>query len=137
MANLTKAQRADREEAIEHLRQYVKPGDTLYTILRHVSRSGMMRHVDVFTADHAYLSGYAAKACRFNRTDQGAIKVGGCGTDVGFEVVYHLGLALFPDGFECIGRDCPAADHSNGDRNYEPHHHERFQGGYALRQRWL
>lgn len=30
---------------------------------------------------------------------------------------------------------CGSNDHSNGDRDYSPHHHS--SGGYALRQEWL
>lgn len=31
----------EREEAITKLREWIKPGDTVYTILDHVSSSGM------------------------------------------------------------------------------------------------
>ena len=84
------------------------------------------------------ISWSVADAIGFNydRNYEG-VKIGGCGMDVGFEVVYNLGLTLFPDGFTCIGERCPAADHSNGDRDYTPHLHPKFQGGYALKHRWL
>lgn len=64
-----------------------------------------------------------------------ATRNAGCGMDVGFSLVYNLGWVLFPNGFECVGERCPSNDHSNGDRDYSPHHHS--DGGYALRQRWL
>jgi len=68
------------------------------------------------------------------------IRVPGCGMDMGFHLVYSLSSALYPNGFECTGGmgrpfKCPSNDHSNGDRNYEPHRHA--SGGYALRQAWL
>jgi hypothetical protein len=63
------------------------------------------------------------------------LRVDGAGMDMGFHAVHSLGYVLFPDGFECTGDRCPSNDHSNGDRNYEPHHHT--SGGYALRQRWM
>ena len=44
---MTKAQQAERDEAREKLRKWLKPGDTVYTVLRHVSRSGMMRTIQV------------------------------------------------------------------------------------------
>jgi hypothetical protein len=136
---MTKAQVADQQQAIDRLRDLLKPGDTVYTIQRHVSRSGMMRHISVVRSDAEprEITHLVAQALQERRADDGGMKIGGCGMDMGFEVVYRLGLALFPDGFTCVGDHCPAADHANGDRNYEPHHHERFQGGYALRQRWL
>ena len=44
---MTKAQQTEREKAIEQLREWIKPGDTVYTILDHVSRSGMQRAIRV------------------------------------------------------------------------------------------
>lgn len=38
----------ERQEAIQHLRELIKPGDKVYTVLRHVSRSGMTRGIDVY-----------------------------------------------------------------------------------------
>jgi len=43
----TKAQQAERAEAIDRLRQWIKPGDTVYTVLDHVSSSGMSRAIRV------------------------------------------------------------------------------------------
>lgn len=65
-----------------------------------------------------------------------ALKVDGCGMEVGFEVVYHLGRKLYPEGFPCIGDGCASNDHSNGDHNYRPHQHTG-DGGYALKHRWM
>lgn len=133
----------DREKARERLARELKPGDTVHTILKHVSRSGMLRHVQpVILRDGDSVGlGYSAGALlRESVTDQ-SVHMHGCGMDMGFALVYNLGMALFPDGFECIGertergQRCPSTDHSNGDRNYKPHHHN--SGAYALRQRWL
>ena len=41
-------QELDRQEAIEHLRTMLQPGDTVYTVLRNVSRSGMSRGIDLY-----------------------------------------------------------------------------------------
>ena len=139
MSRLTKAQLAEREEARDRLRKLVSPGDTLYTVLRNRARSGMSRDISV----HAIVDGeptwltYNAALATGLRFDQKweAIKMGGCGTDMGFALVYELSRVLFPDGFTCIGNRCPSADHSNGDRDYTPHLHK--DGGYALRHRWL
>jgi hypothetical protein len=87
----------------------------------------------------------------------GGIRMGGCGMDMGFALVYSLSRALFPGGYGCIGKGegeprhyCPSSDHSNGDRDYTPHGaetsdargadqcwHWHRDGGYALRHRWL
>lgn len=36
-----------KDEARKRLKEVLKPGDTVYTILRHVSRSGMTRHISL------------------------------------------------------------------------------------------
>ncbi len=127
------------EEARGYLLECVKPGDKIYTILRQVSRSGMSRHISTLiigkdgNRDITYL---VAKVLGERRNqDDGGLVVGGCGMDMGFEVVYRLGYALWPDGFTCIGEHCPSSDHVNGDRDYTPHIHK--SGGYALKQEWL
>jgi hypothetical protein len=137
----------ETEEARDMLHAFLEPGDTVYTVLRHVSASGMTRWIDLYkvTDDGPYyLSGYAAvllEEPRPNGSHQG-IKVGGCGMDMGFHLVYALSYRLWPEGFDCIGspndRRCPSNDHSNpphpGQYGYPVHHTD---GGYALNQRWL
>ena len=136
---MTKLQQ-EREHAKDLLlNQYkVQPGETIYTKALHVSRSGMMRVVDVYIMrDNQPLRishSVAQLVHSYNRKHEG-VEVGGCGMDVGFEVVYNLGHALFGDGFMCTGTGCPSNDHSNGDRDFTPHLHT--SGGYALRQRWM
>ena len=129
---------AERQEAIERLREWIKPGDTVYTILRHVSRSGMSREIGVVLMDgksdlHPNWAVSKAIGARQGKSD--GVVMGGCGMDMGFALVHELSYALYPDGFDCLGEGCPSNDHSNGDRNREPHHHS--SGGYALKQRWL
>lgn len=145
---MTKAQQAERQEAIDQLREWIKPGDTVYTILTHVSRSGMQRQIRVLVPYHRadgsidflhpnYSVSQALgwpQATRNGRRLDG-IKVDGAGMDMGFHLVYSLGRVLFGDGWTCIGEGCPSNDHTNGDRNYQPHPHG--DGGYALKQRWL
>lgn len=121
MATATKQ---ERTEALERLRALISPGDTIYTQIKHVSRSGMMRIVQVYVFkdnEPRYLGFNVAEACGYpyDRNHEG-IKVGGCGFDAGFDVVYHLGSYLFPEGFGCIGEHCPSNNHSNGDRDYTP-----------------
>lgn len=126
------------------------PGTKVYTTVRHVSRSGMTRDIDCYAmidGEPRWISGLVARAT--GHTLHGdAVRVGGCGMDMGFHLVYVLSSTLFPDGFGCIGADCPSNDHSNGDRDYTPHGaleseigtgvaHWHQSGGYALVQRWL
>ncbi len=131
-------------EAREALREMLPPGSTVQTILRHVSRSGMTRAISPVVDGHdvSWLVVRAVPGFRVNQK-HGGVTLGGCGMDMGFSLVYTLSSTLYPDGFECIGEGdgarwgsrCPSNDHSNGDRDYSPHHHA--SGGYALRQEWL
>ena len=139
MTRMTKKERDERKaQAVEHLRTILKPGDTVYTVLKSRARSGMYRHVALLIGGKdglSNISGYVADALQWRLHDDGALGVSGCGMDVGFEAVYNTASVLFRDGFQCIGEGCPANDHTNGDWNYTPHTHK--DGGYALRQRWL
>jgi len=128
-----------KQEAQEYLRKVLKPGDTVYTVLRHVSRSGMTRDIDCYAMiDNVpqWISYSVATACAMSfNSRRDAIRIGGCGMDMGFSIVYDLSRVLYRDAFKCIGEGCPANDHSNGDRDYTPHRHS--DGGYALRHRWM
>lgn len=157
----TAKQRAqqERDTAREELRAIVKPGGTVYCVLRHVSRSGMQRVIDlqVLTLDDSgrpwlrTIGGLAARAMG-ERYDyqRGGVVVGGCGMDMGFHLVYSLGYVLWPKGYGCVGKRCRSNDHSNGDRDYTPHgatipwgvktrkaEHWHKDGGYALRHEWV
>lgn len=132
---MTKKQ-SEVNDAIARLRETLKPGDTLHTVLRSVSRSGMSRVIDVYhfykdekgEIRQEWLSYWIAQACGFSfqKAGTGGIKIAGCGMDMGFEIVYTLGRVLFPEGFAVTGRG------RNGDTSGRD-----TDGGYALRQEWL
>ena len=140
-----KHSKEDREQALRLVHELVKPGDTLYTVLRHVSRSGMQREISTFItpADGVprCLDWHVSRIIGERIGKHDGVVIGGCGMDMGFQMVYLLSSAMFPDGFTCTGKNekehryCPSNDHSNGDRNYRPHKHS--SGGYALKQRWM
>lgn len=136
---------SEKTQAIERLREALPPGSTVATMLRHVTRSGMGRTiVPIITDENGDPWDISALVARagvgtFDR-DRGGVKMGGCGMDMGFALVYALARTMYPSGHPCTcdsgyGTSCPSNDHSNGDRDYTPHHHT--DGGYALRQRWL
>jgi hypothetical protein len=134
MAKLSKAAQAERAEAIDKLREWIKPGDTVHTVLDRVSASGMSRVIRVVLLKCGkdgvpmdlhpnYLVGKALglrHGKRHGREMDGLV-MGGCGMDMGFALVYDLSHTLYPAGFGCIGKGCPSNDHSNGDRDYTPH----------------
>jgi hypothetical protein len=119
---LTRKQLAQVEkvESIERLRQLFA-GDknpTLHTILRHVSASGMTRDISlVYVKDgQLYNVTYSAALALgwplSERSGYRAIRVGGCGMDMGFHLVYTLSSVLF--------RNSTDSD-----------------AGYTLKQEWL
>lgn len=120
----------EREEAMRNLRELLQPGDTVYTALKHVSRSGMLRVIQPYIIrdnEPRYIGRLVAKATNYpyDRNKEG-VRVGGCGMDMGFALVYSLSRTLFPDGFKVEGRG-RNGDMSGWDKD----------GGYALKQSWL
>jgi hypothetical protein len=101
------------QKQVEFLRGLLKPGDTVYTILRHVSKSKMTRYIGVViirSDGTIYHPNYAVNVLldKSYKHNYDGVKMEGCGMDMGFELVYQLSHILFPDG-----------------------------GYYALRQEWL
>ena len=129
MARITKSERA---EAIARLRDWIKPGDTVYTILRHVSRSGMQREIGIVllsterdgrTVD-LHPNHAVATALDYRLGKHDGVIVGGCGMDMGFHLVYELSHTLYPE-YRCLGPGvngrgrCPS--------NYHVNHHDRVR----------
>ena len=71
----------------------------IFCILRNVSRSGMSRDIDfyIFLPDgtRLYLSYIIAGLLDYPFNDNKGVKVGGCGMDMGFSVVYGLSCLLY------------------------------------------
>lgn len=123
--SVAEGRRLLKAEAIKKLKKLVKPGSTVLTDLRHCSRSGMSRRIKLFVNkrnETIDITNLAARAMDYPYPEDG-IKIGGCGMDMGFALVYGLGHVLWPKGTR----------RPHGTRNGEPYH----TGGYALKQRWL
>ena len=114
--------RRDKANAREMLRQMFPPGSTAYTVLRHVSASGMSRRIAVLMAEGSRVrdvSHLVARALEMRLSDKGGVIVGGCGMDMGFSLIYNLSSALHGGGYQCLGkgddgrRVCPSSYHSN------------------------
>lgn len=121
-----KVSKTEYEESKKMLLESLKPGDTIYTQVTHVSRSGMSRRIKLHTIkDNApyFLTYHAARVLGWPSNDAG-IRADGCGMDMCFHTVYTLGRHLFPNGFAVngIGRN---GDKSGWDND----------GGYALTYR--
>lgn len=126
----TKLERAtERSEARERLLEVLTPGDTVYTVMTHVSRSGMSRSIDLLIGrgrDVDKITYWASRAMGDDkgseRIDQknGGIVVPGCGMDMGFHLVYGLSRTLWPNGFDCVGPVYYLTDNELEDSQY-PH----------------
>jgi len=126
-------------EAVEKLKQFIKPGDTVYTILRNVSRSGMSRRLTCHakTPDGLMnITYWVAKACGETLKDA-ELYVTGCGQDMGYAVVHNLGYVMYPDGYKCAGDGCCYNDHSNTPYPKRDGKTQHPKTGYVFRQAWL
>ena len=121
----TKSQAAaDKAEAITNLREWLKRDERIYTVLRHRAASGMTRFLDLYYIAEdktpRRITWQAAKALGWtydNKRD--ALRVGGCGMDMGFHTVYTLSSILFRDA-ETFRDPVTGED-----------------AGYSLRHEWL
>ena len=117
---------ARRDYCRAQLRKMLKPGDTVYTILRRCAESGMSRDVSVVVSTDTgirCLDSLVADATDYTLAKGQGVRMSGCGMDMGFALVYALGSALWPEG----------TPEPHGRRNGEPD----SCGGYALRHEWL
>lgn len=109
-----KTTKTERDQAIERLREWFPKGSTVYTILRHVSRSGMQRTIGLVSlrgqedgretnpnaVDIRHPNYAASEVLGYTLDKQReGVKVGGCGMDMGFAVVYDLARVLYDDGY--------------------------------------
>jgi len=87
-----------REQLLTH---YVSEGDTIYTVLRSVSSSGMSRTISLKVAkdgkilDLTYYASILLDWPLVEVNGSRALRVGGCGMDMGFHTVYTLSRVLF------------------------------------------
>jgi hypothetical protein len=73
---------------------------TIYTILRRVSASGMSREISLkaIKSGQVYDITYSAGVLldmKLTKNSYNALKVNGCGMDMGFHLVYNLASVLF------------------------------------------
>ncbi len=73
-----------------------------YTILKSVSASGMSRTMKVVTYDDGrvlditwWVSLVSGVGTLTEKNGQRVVRVGGCGMDIGFHLIYSLGVALY------------------------------------------
>jgi hypothetical protein len=114
--------KTEQAEARDQLREFLKRDDRVYTILRHRAASGMTRFIDLYVMrdnEPRRITWQAAKALGWTYdVKREALRVGGCGMDMGFHAVYTLSSVLF-----------------RGENHRDPITGE--DAGYSLRHEWL
>ena len=125
----------EKAEAREALRRYIRRGSTVRTVIRHVSRSGMSRSIDLYTVhkgDLVCLTYWAGKLLGMRHDNKnGGLKIGGCGMDMGFAIVNNLSYAMF-NGLEETRKERPGVTPGRYKANGKEWH-----AGYELRQEWI
>lgn len=135
MARYSKEQVA---ESLARLRKLCPPGTTVYCTLRHVSRSGMMREISLHVIERRGLVSLTWDAARIlgwplnDGRAHWALRVSGCGMDMGFHTVNALSYALH--GMKSRGAD--AKDAQTRGVPFTPRR-GHFRAGYSLKHEWL
>lgn len=127
-------------EAMKRLKETIKPGDAIGTIVTHVARSGMSRNIKLYHVDGSQMCSIGWDVSRvlgYPITDNHEVKVGGCGMDMGFHIVYNLSSVLFRDAYFCTGEECTSNDHRNDKRRNYRAGRKHSDAVYALKQRWI
>lgn len=101
------AREAEHQAEIEKLRKLLPPGATVYTVVKHVARGGMMRHIAAIAVLDGKAVNISHTLCRvlgWIWTDDDAIKVWGAGMDMCFHLTYKLAEVLYGDGYKLENR---------------------------------
>ena len=106
MSTLTKQEKiTEREHSRERLGSLLNAGDTVYTVIRSVSSSGMSRTMSLYIVKDNRLVNityYAAHALEWRLCDVNGsrvMRVGGCGMDMGFHAVSTLSRVILGDDY--------------------------------------
>lgn len=95
------ARTPEQAKALEFLRRFLRKGTKVYTVLRHVSPSGTSRFIDLYVVkqnEPIRLTWSAAITLEWTYSRQReALRINGCGTDVGFQAVYALADIVLGD----------------------------------------
>jgi hypothetical protein len=97
-----------KSESIETLRKLLAddPKPVIYTVLRHVSSSGMSRDISLIYVkagaiyNITYSAALALEWPLSEKSGNRAVRVSGCGMDMGFHTVYTLSRVLYRDTVE-------------------------------------
>lgn len=94
-----------RIKLIEDTRKLCPPESTIYSIIRHVSASGMRRRIDFYVVRNEELvriSWHIARILGYSQYKYTtALVVDGCGMDMAYHVVHSLSYAIHGYDYRC------------------------------------
>ncbi len=96
-------EKARCERVAEYLKKMLPEGSTVYTVVTHTARSGMMRRIMPIVTLKGIpcnISSQVSDVLEWKWTDEGAVMVHGCGMNMAFHMVYSLAEALYGDGYK-------------------------------------
>jgi hypothetical protein len=98
----------EHKDAIASLKETLRSGMTIYTVLRSVSTSGMSRTLDLYYVKEdkiIRITWSAAKALEWPYCQaKEALRVSGCGMDMGWSTVHSLSQVVLGDGYALTQR---------------------------------
>lgn len=95
---MKKISKEDLAIAERNCREAFPPGSVAYTVLRHVSSSGMQRRISVLGVmggEIVCLDWAVSRVLGRRVHPNGGIIIGGCGMDMGFALIYDLTATLY------------------------------------------
>ena len=108
MTTATASKKAQQEQKAQEAQDFLRlvfstqERPTVWTSLKHVSSSGMSRDITLLTSHEGKIldiTWYASHAMHTGslkeRNGSRVIRVGGCGMDMGFHLVYSLSYSLY------------------------------------------
>lgn len=93
------AKQIDRTSYAYEALQKLPEGTTLYTILRHRSKSGMFRIIDLVAVINGEPRPLIVPGWRTYDYERNGYRVTGTGMDMGFDLVYAIGREIHGNGY--------------------------------------
>ena len=99
-------------EEIDRLKLWIESNNfKVFTVLRHVSKSGMQRAIsvvipvksdnnDMYFVHPSYIIAALLKRTYSEKYGHNSIVCNGCGMDMGFDLIYNLSAVLYNDGYK-------------------------------------
>ena len=113
-----------QHKARAYILDNLKPGMTIYNVYHYQQRKYYVTFFYITTGGRPInITRDIALAGDYRRSKDGFLIT----TDIDV-LIYNLAYQLYPDGFDCLGKDCPSPDHRNRPHDAHTHH----DGGHAF-----